>query len=255
MGKVIRDLEIVDNKEVRKGFFVITVKTGNPVPVIEPGQFLQLKVEGSSETFLRRPVSVHDFDSATGLMKLLIQVVGAGTAKISQLEPGESINAVFPLGNSFTLPEVGEKVLLVGGGCGVAPLLYLGRVIKDKGAVPQFLLGFRNKDSVLQIEEYEKLGRVFITTEDGSAGVMGYVTAHPELTSGGFNRIYCCGPDAMMKAVSGVAVSVGAECEVSLEHLMACGFGVCLCCVVPTTGGNVCTCTDGPVFNSKELKW
>ena len=255
MCKVIRNLEIVDNKEVRKGFFVITVKTGDPMPVIKTGQFLQLKVEGSSETFLRRPVSVHDFDNTTGLMKLLVQVVGAGTAKLSELKPGGFVNAVFPLGNSFTLPETNEKVLLVGGGCGVAPLLYLGRVIRDKGLQPQFLLGFRNRDSVLEIEEYEKLGKVFITTEDGSAGVKGYVTSHPVLAERKFKRIYCCGPDAMMKAVSDVAASTGAECEVSLEHLMACGFGVCLCCVVSTTSGNVCTCTDGPVFNTKELKW
>jgi dihydroorotate dehydrogenase electron transfer subunit len=255
MGKEIRDLEVVDNKEVRKGFFVITVMTGEPVPVVKPGQFLQLKVEGSSETFLRRPVSVHDFDSKTGLMKLLVQVVGAGTAKISELKPGDSINAVFPLGNSFTLPEAGDKVLLVGGGCGVAPLLYLGRVIRDSGIIPQFLLGFRNEASILEIEQYEKLGKVWLTTEDGSAGVKGYVTSHPVITSGEFNRVYCCGPDAMMKAVARVSESSGAECEVSLEHLMACGFGVCLCCVVPTTSGNLCTCTDGPVFNTKALKW
>jgi dihydroorotate dehydrogenase electron transfer subunit len=255
MGKEIRDLEIVDNKEVRKGFFVITVMTGDPVPVVKPGQFLQLKVEGSSETFLRRPVSVHDYNGATGRMKLLVQVVGPGTSKISKLRQGDSINAVLPLGNAFTLPSAGEKVLLVGGGCGVAPLLYLGRAIREKGILPEFLLGFRNGDSLLEVEEYEKLGRVLLTTEDGSVGVRGYVTAHPALSSGGFNRIYCCGPDAMMKAVSEIAVSAGAECEVSLEHLMACGFGVCLCCVVPTTGGNICTCTDGPVFNTKVLKW
>jgi dihydroorotate dehydrogenase electron transfer subunit len=255
MSKEIRDLQVVNNKEVRKGFFVITLNTGDPVPSFKPGQFLQLKVDGNSETFLRRPVSVHDFDSRTGLLKLLVQVVGPGTARISSIKAGETINAVFPLGNSFTLPATGERVLLVGGGCGVAPLLYLGRTILDSGTKPDFLLGFRSGGTLLEIEQYEKLGSVFITTEDGSVGVKGYVTAHPVLTSGTYDRIYCCGPDPMMKSVSEIALKAGAECEVSLEHLMACGFGVCLCCVVPTTKGNLCTCTDGPVFNTKELKW
>jgi dihydroorotate dehydrogenase electron transfer subunit len=255
MGKVIRDLKVIGNEEVSKGYFVITVMTGEPFLLIKPGQFLQLKVEGSSETFLRRPVSVHDYDINSGLMKLLIHVVGTGTSKLSQLSPGENINAVFPLGNSFSIPDGNDRVLLVGGGCGVAPLMFLGRTIHNSGLVPEFLLGFRNSESQLLISEYESLGKVHITTEDGSSGVKGYVTSHPILKSENYNKIYCCGPDAMMKAVGRIAEERGIECEVSLENLMACGFGVCLCCVVPTTRGNVCTCSDGPVYNTKELKW
>lgn len=255
MGKVVRDLEVIDNKEIRSGFFVITLNTGIPVPEIHPGQFLQVLIEGSSETFLRRPISVYDFDKSTGALKMLIQVVGAGTSKLSMVKPGEFINVVFPLGNSFTIPSSNEQVLLVGGGVGVAPLLYLGRVLLDSGIKPVFLLGFRNRETILDIEQFEALGKVWLTTEDGSAGVKGYVTVHPELTGGRYDRVYCCGPDPMMKAVGSIAGKTGVDCEVSLEHLMACGFGVCLCCIVATTSGNLCTCTDGPVFNTKALKW
>jgi len=255
MGKVIRDLEVIENKEIKPGFFVITVNTGNPVPTISPGQFLQILVEGSSETFLRRPISVYDFDASTGVLKMLIQIVGAGTSRLSMLKRGDTVNAVFPLGNTFTLPGANEKVLLVGGGVGVAPLLFLGRAVLESGGIPEFLLGFRNNATVLDTKEFEKLGKVWLTTEDGSEGVKGYVTAHPALASGKYTRIYCCGPDPMMKAVGAIAKATGTECEVSLEHLMACGFGVCLCCVVETTSGNLCTCTDGPIFNTKALKW
>ncbi len=255
MGKVVRDLKVIDNKEIKPGFFVISVDAGVPAPAILPGQFLQVQIEGSSETFLRRPISVYDFDKTTRVLKMLIQVVGSGTSKLSMIRPGGSVNAVFPLGNSFTKPADNENILLVGGGVGIAPLLYLGRVILESGGKPEFLLGFRNKASVLDIEEFENLGKVWLTTEDGSSGVKGYVTAHPVISSEKYSRIYCCGPDPMMKAVAAIAKRTGAECEVSLEHLMACGFGVCLCCVVPTTSGNLCTCTDGPIFNTKVLKW
>lgn len=255
MSKVVRDLQVIANQEIKKGFFIITVNTGTPVPDILPGQFLQILIEGSSETFLRRPISVYDFDNATGTLQMLIQVVGAGTSKVSQVKKGETINAVFPLGNSFTIPSATEKVLLIGGGVGVAPLLYLGRAIVESGGKPEFLLGFRSNDVVLDVEEFERYGKVLITTEDGTRGLKGYVTAHPALRSGNYSRLYCCGPDPMMKAIGSIAKELDIDCEVSLEHLMACGFGVCLCCVVPTTSGNLCTCTDGPVFNTKVLKW
>ncbi|MBE0674486.1 MAG: dihydroorotate dehydrogenase electron transfer subunit [Bacteroidales bacterium] len=186
---------------------------------------------------------------------MLIQVVGNGTEKLVRSEPGDVINAVFPLGNSFSMPRQGERVLLIGGGCGIAPLLFLGREIRSAGIEPHFLLGFRNASTVLGSDEYRKIGKVWLTTEDGSAGEKGYVTDHSVLKTINYDRIYCCGPDPMMKAVGKYAMANGIECEVSLENLMACGFGVCLCCVVPTVNGNLCSCTEGPVFNVKDLKW
>jgi dihydroorotate dehydrogenase electron transfer subunit len=127
--------------------------------------------------------------------------------------------------------------------------------MKSMGLKPEILLGFRDSDRVIEYEEYESIGPVYLTTEDGSRGEKGYLTDHSILKQRHFDHICCCGPEPMMKAVAGYCRRNDINCEVSLEHLMACGFGVCLCCVVDTVKGNVCTCTDGPVFNTKDLKW
>ena len=255
MSRFISDLKVLENKYLSESYFMLTLDTGMPGVEINPGQFIQLRVDGSESTFLRRPFSVHDYDSDSGQLKLLINIAGAGTRRLSEYRAGESVNAVFPLGNSFTIPEKDKSVLLIGGGCGVAPLLYLARVMVTNGITPVFLLGFRNIVSAIRLEEYRRLGDVWLTTEDGSAGEKGLVTEHPGLSETSFDRIYCCGPDRMMKAAGSLANTMGAECEVSLENLMACGFGVCLCCVAETIHGNLCTCIDGPVFNTKVLKW
>jgi dihydroorotate dehydrogenase electron transfer subunit len=212
-------------------------------------------VEGSPETFLRRPISIHDVDYERNTIKLLIQIAGKGTEKLSEIEKGETLNIIYPLGNSFSLPAENSQVLLIGGGCGVAPLLFLGKYLKSKGFRPEILLGFRNSDRIIEYDEYTEIGQVYLTTEDGSKGEKGFVTDHTVLNDRHFDHICCCGPESMMKAVAGYCFKNDITCEVSLERLMACGFGVCLCCVVSTVNGNLCTCVDGPVFNTKELKW
>jgi dihydroorotate dehydrogenase electron transfer subunit len=163
---------------------------------------------------------------------------------------------MLPLGNGFTMPESSDKKhLLVGGGVGVAPLMYLGRKIKEMGGEPTFLLGARSKKDLLLIDEFKEIGRVFITTEDGTEGEKGFVTNHSVLSSETFDMISTCGPKPMMMAVARFAVKAGIECEVSLENKMACGVGACLCCVEDTLNGHVCVCKEGPVINIKKLKW
>jgi dihydroorotate dehydrogenase electron transfer subunit len=255
MTKRIESLKVVDNKSLKKDFFVIELQSESSLPALEPGQFVEALVEGSRDTFLRRPLSIHDADIESKRLKLLIQVVGKGTQKLSMLAPGDFLNIIYPLGKPFTLPEKGRRVLLAGGGCGIAPLLYLGKYLKAHGIIPDILLGFRNKDRVLEYSEYESIGKVFLTTEDGSAGEKGYLTQHSILKNASYDKIYCCGPELMMKAVAAWCREHETDCEVSLENLMGCGIGVCLCCVVDTVKGHVCTCTDGPVFNIKDLKW
>ncbi len=255
MPKRIEDFVIRRNKRLNDDFFVLELACGSSLPEIGPGQFAEVKVEGSPETFLRRPFSIHDVDYGENTIKLLIQVAGKGTAALSGLSSGDSLNLIYPLGNSFTLPSEGGKVLLVGGGCGIAPLLCLARRIAMAGTVPDILLGFRNKSRIIEYEDYQELGNVYLTTEDGSEGFRGLVTGHPVLKDEVYDRMYCCGPEPMMKAVAGHCRNTGITCEVSLENLMACGIGACLCCVVDTVRGNLCTCTDGPVFNTKDLKW
>ena len=194
-------------------------------------------------------------DHGQNTFKLLIQVAGKGTEILSKLKNGDLLNLIYPLGNSFSLPAENEKVLIVGGGCGVAPLLFLGKYLKSNGYTPDILLGFRNTERIIEYEQYLKIGKVFLTTEDGSMGEKGFVTSHSVLLNASYDRVYCCGPESMMKAIAGWCKKNNIACEVSLENLMACGIGVCLCCIVDTVKGNLCTCIDGPVFNIAELKW
>ena len=255
MAKCIEDLRIVGNKRLNDDFFILELTGNTKIPDFKPGQFVQVRVDGSTETFLRRPISIHDVDYGKNTFKLLIQIAGPGTRTLSKLENGDNLNLIYPLGNSFSLPDTKEKVLLVGGGCGIAPLLFLGKYLKSNGCAPDILLGFRNHSRIIEFEEYQTIGSVFVTTEDGSMGEKGYVTSHSVLSTRDYDRIYCCGPDSMMKALASYAVTKNIICEVSLENLMACGIGACLCCIVDTTKGNVCTCIEGPVFNVNDLKW
>ena len=186
----------------------------------------------------------------------MIQMVGDGTRKLAELKPGDRLNVVMPLGNSFTVPEVkSERVLLVGGGVGTAPMLYLGKTLVDAGIKPTFLLGARSAKDLLEIDLFQELGDVYLTTEDGSAGEQGFVTQHSILTQQKFDRIATCGPKPMMMAVAKFARNSGITCEVSLENTMACGVGACLCCVENTKEGHVCVCKEGPVFNIDRLLW
>ena len=255
MAKFVGNFFIVENKRLSADFCIIEVESEVSLPDFKPGQFAQLKVENSPETFLRRPISIHDVNEAQNRFKMLIQTLGKGTETLSKLKAGNYLNIIVPLGNGFSLPEKGAKTILVGGGTGIAPLLFLGKYLKNNGFKPEFLLGFRNKERVILTDEYASVGTVHVTTEDGSVGEEGFVTNHSVLSDKSVDRIYCCGPDAMMKAVANHCVSNNIDCEVSLENLMACGYGICLCCVVASERGNVCACTEGPVFNVKELKW
>jgi dihydroorotate dehydrogenase electron transfer subunit len=255
MSKRIEDLKVIENKRIADDLFIIELSGNNDLRDLRPGQFAQVRVDRSPDTFLRRPISIHDVDYEKKILKLLIRIAGKGTEALSRLRIGDFLNLIYPLGTSFSIPAGNEKILLVGGGCGVAPLLFLGKHLKSNGYIPDILLGFRNRERMVEIDEYCKIGTVYLTTEDGSEGEKGYVTDHSLFSTFRYDRIYCCGPDSMMRAISGYCVKHNVKCEVSLENLMACGIGVCLCCVVHTTRGNLCTCIDGPVFNINDLKW
>lgn len=255
MPKRIGEFKLLINKRINQDHFILELESPDALPEIFPGQFAEVRVDRCKETFLRRPFSFHDVDYAQNTVKFLIQTVGNGTRALSEMLRGEKLNIIYPLGNSFTLPVRGEKVLLTGGGCGTAPLLFLARHINREGIVPDILIGFRNKNRVILHEELSKYGKVHLATEDGSEGFKGFVADHPILGSGKYDRLYCCGPEQMMVRVASIAKSKNIFCEISLENLMACGLGVCLCCIVKTVKGNLCTCTDGPVLNIKDLTW
>jgi dihydroorotate dehydrogenase electron transfer subunit len=256
MKKFIDDFKVVGNERLNHEYVVLTLRLNRPLPEMHPGQFVEVKVDQGPSTFLRRPISIHDVDTEKQELKLLVQEIGEGTRLMGQLKANDWLNLVYPLGNWFTMPE-SDRVLLVGGGCGVAPLLYLGRRFKEAGIAPRFLLGARNKDGLIGLESFAQVGDVNVTTEDGSMGTKGYVIHHPLMRTEtpDYDRIYTCGPDAMMRVVAKYARNHHITCEVSLENSMACGFGACLCCVIDTLDGHKCTCTDGPVFDSTYLKW
>lgn len=256
--KTMLDLVVTENNELNQNYSLIklTTQDGSILPKMLPGQFVQIRVDGTNKTFLRRPISVNFVDESKNELWILIQKVGDGTNKICEAKKGSFLNLLLPLGNSFSEPQnSSSKILLIGGGVGTAPMLFLGAYLKEKGFTPNFLLGARSKNDLLQLDEFAKYGNVFCTTEDGSFGEKGYVIDHSILKNNDISAIYTCGPKPMMVAVARYAKEHNICCEVSLENLMACGFGVCLCCVENTREGHVCVCTEGPVFNIDKLTW
>lgn len=256
MKKFILDLTVNSVEALSDKHVLIKLTDDKPLPEMLPGQFVEVRVDNSPSTFLRRPISINNVDYDRNELWLLVAAVGDGTRQLQKLQKGDRFNCVLPLGNTFTMPTNNtQKVLLVGGGVGVAPLLYFGKRIKAMGGEPTFLLGARSAKDVLERELFEQVGRVLITTEDGSEGEKGFVTNHSILAQEHFDRISTCGPKPMMMAVARYAFKNDIECEVSLENKMACGVGACLCCVEKTVEGNKCVCKEGPVMNIKKLTW
>ena len=254
--KYLKDLTVKAVEHPHERYVLLKLTDKEPLPEMAPGQFVEVKVEGSERTFLRRPISINYVDKANNELWLLIQTVGDGTRKLATLKEGDKLNLLFPLGNGFSdVEKEGEEVLLIGGGVGVAPLLEYGKWLKERGAKPTFLLGARSKADLLELELFRQFGEVFITTEDGSEGEKGFVTQHSVLSNRSFDRISVCGPKPMMVAVAKYAKKNNVKCEVSLENMMACGLGACLCCVEKTVNGNVCVCKEGPVFDVNLLSW
>ncbi|MCF6342329.1 MAG: dihydroorotate dehydrogenase electron transfer subunit [Bacteroidales bacterium] len=253
--KRVQDFKVKNYRRLNAENYILTLQGENLETAIMPGNFAEIAVPGLPDVFLRRPISILDFDPEQNTISFYIKAIGKGTRQLGRLAEGDTVNIVYPLGNSFSVPEKG-KVLIVGGGSGIAPFIQLGRELQKNNMETVFLIGGRTGKDVLLTEEFSRYGQVLVTTEDGSRGEKGLVTAHSVF--GGafdFDRIYTCGPDPMMKAVARIAGQRGIDCEASLENLMACGIGACLCCVTPTVNGNKVVCTEGPVFNTKELGW
>ena len=255
--KAVKDFSVIENRQLNSTNSLIKLKSTSALPVFKPGQFVNVDIRGTDEIFLRRPFSVFEVDYKFNTISIIVKILGRGSRKLAEIKLGEKCSLVYPLGNSFTIPKNDEKTLLIGGGSGVAPMLFLAKVSGLQAENVNLLLGARSIDDHVDVENYKKYGKLHYSTEDGSLGEKGYVTQHSIFKNNlqVFDRIYACGPDGMMKAVAKEAKAANVFCEVSLENLMACGFGVCLCCIEPTNRGNLCVCTDGPVFNINDLKW
>lgn len=213
-----------------------------------PGQFVNVELTGK---FLRRPISVCDYDDTT--MTLIYKVVGEGTEQMSHLAVGETLDLLTGLGNGFSLDVKSEKPLLVGGGVGVPPLYNLAKKLLDAGCEVTVVLGFNIAEEVFYAEEFEALGAdVIVATADGSRGVKGFVTNAIQTGGIDFDYVYACGPMPMLRALAGVIAVPG---KFSFEERMGCGFGGCMGCTCQTKGGNKRICKEGPVLTTDEIIW
>ncbi|MBR6102046.1 MAG: dihydroorotate dehydrogenase electron transfer subunit [Ruminococcus sp.] len=235
-----------------KGIFDLTVLCPEAAELAEAGQFAQLLAPGF---FLRRPISICQIDKAAGTIRMVFEVRGKGTEELSHLNVGDNIDLIAPLGHGFT--KVDGKAVCVGGGIGVPPML---GIASEYGSDAAVITGFRNAAAVILQEDLKAAGcETVLCTDDGSAGIHGFVTTALEqhLQSKKTDIIYACGPTPMLKAVAALAKQYGVRCEVSLEQRMACGVGACLGCACRTQqeGKEVYkhVCKDGPVFNAEEV--
>ena len=235
---------IAENKPIASGVYRLRLM-GDPSAITAPGQFLELRVPGF---FLRRPISVCDWDEAG--VTLLYKVVGGGTDALSRCTIGQTIDALCGLGNGFDVAACGSAPLLCGGGIGAAPLYGLAKRLVAAGKAPTAVLGFNAAADVFYEEEFKALGvRTVIATADGSCGVCGFVTdALPEE----YDAFCACGPLPMLRAL---CERTGRPGQVSLEARMGCGFGACMGCTIETANGPKRVCREGPVFRREEIQW
>lgn len=249
----IQNALVLSRRELAPGIVDYQVSCPELAAQALPGQFVHIRVPGYT---LRRPISICRIDKAAGTIRLVMEVRGEGTAILSQVEEGGALDLLGPLGNGFSLPAPGARVIVVGGGIGVPPLLGVAAQLGEKAIA---VLGFRNKDAVILEEDFQAAGaKTFIATDDGSYGHHGLVTDLCQ--DQGFDCVMACGPAPMLKAVKALAEQRGVPCYVSVEERMACGIGACLGCAVALNKedgtpyfGHVCK--DGPVFESHRVVW
>ena len=222
------------------------VLAGDTGAITSPGQFVNNALAGK---FLRRPISVCDWDETT--LTLIYKVVGQGTAQMAQMAPGETLDLLTGLGNGYDLTKSGARPLLIGGGAGVPPLYALAKALLAQGKQPQAILGFNTRTEKFLEEDFQALGvPVTVTTADGSYGVPGFVT--DAMPKEGYTYLYTCGPEPMLRAVDGAAVTSG---QFSFEERMGCGFGACMGCTCETKYGHKRICREGPVLEREEILW
>lgn len=236
--------EVLKNEQLTATVFRMVLK-GDTSALTKPGQFVNLLVEGC---YLRRPISVYDWDENT--VTIIYKVVGEGTEKMSKWQEGYECDILVGLGNGFDTSKSGDKPLLIGGGVGVPPLYGLCKRLVAEGKKPTVILGFNEESEIFCKEEFSALCDTVITTVDGSVGVKGFVT--DAMKDMDYTFFYTCGPMPMFKAIEKTAVGSG---EYSFEERMGCGFGACMGCSCKTKYGNKRICKDGPVLEREEIIW
>lgn len=238
--------KIKENTNIAKSIYKMVLE-GDTQYIIRPGQFINIELDGF---YLRRPISVCDYDDET--ITIIYKVLGEGTEKMTTLKVGETLDILTGLGNGFNSKKGGERPLLIGGGVGTPPMYNLCKVLVKEGAKPIVVLGFGSKEEVFYEEEFKKLGaEVYISTVDGSYGTKGFVTDVIKNLKE-YTYYFTCGPMNMLKAVYDIAEGDG---EFSFEERMGCGFGACMGCTCKTKYVNKRICKDGPVMRKEEIVW
>ena len=238
-------------EKLNKDYFIIYIRNNELALKSKPGQFFELLPMGNFKGLLRKPISIYNVENDT--IGFMIKNIGYGTNYLSQLKVGNFIDFLGPLGNSFTIPE-NQKVALISGGIGYAPLFYLSKKLKDKNNSVIWIHGGRTENDIFSQDTINY-------TNDGSLGKKGFVTSNLEeiLKNEKINKVFSCGPQIMMKEVSKITEKLNINTQVSLESYMACGIGVCKGCsvLINQNGKNEykTVCKDGPIFNSKEVVW
>lgn len=254
---------LLSREELLSDVFKLTLSSPHICKKAEPGNFVHVKVNSDVSPLLRRPFSIHHADRRTHRFEILLKVVGEGTAILAQKSPGDTLDLLGPIGNSFSLPPKGREAILVAGGMGIAPLWFLftrltGRLSPENLTV---LLGAKSKEELLYADRLKDTqAKLIIATDDGSSGRKGLITEVflREIKRRRRDRkrltVYSCGPHKMLKRMSQIAKGLDFSCQISLETHMACGVGVCWGCVVKKSDETYKrVCVEGPVFDAREV--
>lgn len=239
--------EIKSNINIANGIYKMIIE-GDTSSLTKPGQFVNIAIDG---LFLRRPISVCDWDEST--ITLIYKVVGKGTEKMSQYQPTQKLDLLTGLGNGFDMSQSGQAPLIIGGGVGVPPMYGLAKRLCEQGIIPTVIIGFNGKQDIFYEDEFKELGaRVYVTTADGSYGIKGFVNDAMEQCNIEYTYFYCCGPEPMLKTIYNKTNTSG---QLSFEERMGCGFGACMGCSCKTKYGNKRICKEGPVLVKEEIIW
>jgi len=252
---------ILENKKLLPDFYRMKLAAPQIAMTAVPGQFVMIRTSSTLDPLLRRPISLHRINKDEGTIELVYQVLGKGTTLLSQIDQCE-LEVMGPLGKGFTWQQNFKRTAIVGGGCGIAPLLALAEEIVEMGQEVHVLLGAQTKEKLLNESDFRELGcKVQVATDDGSSGKKGFVTEllAELMDTVDLDQVYCCGPLPMTRGIIKLAEENKISCQVSIEERMACGIGACLGCVCQVrnddgTIGYKRVCHEGPVFDAGELE-
>ncbi len=247
---------IAEKSAIARNIYSFTISCPEIAQVAVPGQFVHIRIGSFT---LRRPISICGIDPVKGTLRIVFEIRGEGTSAIADLNKGDVIDMLAPLGHGFTVNPDFKKVLLIGGGIGTPPMLPLAKAYGEKAVA---ISGFRNASAVILQEDFAAAGaETILCTDDGSAGIHGFVTQPLEelVRNGGVDAVFACGPTPMLKRITEICKENSVYCEISLEERMACGIGACLGCACKTKRNDeeyfAHVCKDGPVFKAEEVLW